>query len=185
MKDVEVTINKFKAVNKADILLNGITVLSGVNSSGKSTISKLLYYTFKYANEFETIVKETIEEKLDAIDSFAFRLSYESKGFGDEYGELKKLFHIYNSNDITLEHKKETLLKLLNKSKDLFNTEPKVKDNQNTFSKDRYIQCKDSRKIGKLLSTYGFRCCPCRRCGYGIHFASTLPVQRTHLPALC
>jgi len=140
MKDVEVTINKFKAVNKADILLNGITVLSGVNSSGKSTISKLLYYTFKYANEFETIVKETIEEKLDAIDSFAFRLSYESKGFGDEYGELKKLFHIYNSNDITLEHKKETLLKLLNKSKDLFNTEPKVKDNQNTFSKDRYIQ---------------------------------------------
>lgn len=148
MKDVEVSISKFKAVNKADIMLNGITVLSGVNSSGKSTISKLLYYTFKYANEFETIVREIVREKLDDIDGFAFRLSYESKGFGDENGELKKIFRLYNSSEITLEHKKEALLKLLNKSRDLLNSEENIKDSQDRFSQDRYIQI-----VKKLLDT--------------------------------
>ena len=56
MKDIEISIKGLRAVNNADIALNGITVLSGVNSSGKSTISRLLYYTFKYANEFEKVV---------------------------------------------------------------------------------------------------------------------------------
>lgn len=138
MKDVEVTINKFKAVNKADIQLNGITVLSGVNSSGKSTISKLLYYTFKYANEFETIVKEIVEEKLDNIDGLAFRLSYESQGLGDENNELRKIFNIYRSTEISLERKEEALLKLLQKSRDVLNLQSQ--EDSGRFSRKRYIQ---------------------------------------------
>lgn len=138
MKDVEVTINKFKAVNKADIQLNGITVLSGVNSSGKSTISKLLYYTFKYANEFETIVKEIVEEKLDNIDGLAFRLSYESQALGDENNELRKIFSIYRSTEISLERKEEALLKLLQKSRDVLNLQSQ--EDSGRFSRKRYIQ---------------------------------------------
>lgn len=138
MKDVEVTINKFKAVNKADILLNGITVLSGVNSSGKSTISKLLYYTFKYANEFETIVREIVDEKLDNIDGLAFRLSYESQGLGDENNELRKIFNIYRSTEISLERKEEALLKLLQKSRDVLNLQSQ--EDSGRFSRKRYIQ---------------------------------------------
>ena len=137
MKDIEVSISKFKAVNKANIMLNGITVLSGVNSSGKSTISKLLYYTFKYANEFETIVREFVEEKLDNIDGFAFRLSYEGQGIGDDNNDLKKLFNIYRSSETSLERKEEALIKLLQKSRELLNL--KSQEDSSRFSRKRYI----------------------------------------------
>ncbi len=52
---VELSVKNFRAIEKADIALNGITVLSGVNGSGKSTLSKTIYYIFKNANDFETL----------------------------------------------------------------------------------------------------------------------------------
>ena len=139
-KDVEVSINKFKAVNKADIQLNGITVLSGINGSGKSTISKLLYYTFKYANEFETIVRKFVEQKLDSIDYFAFRLSMEGRRFDDKNDDLRKLYNQYRSDEISLERKGEYLLKLFKESRDLLDIESQNQNGQDRFSKDRYIR---------------------------------------------
>lgn len=41
---VELSIKDFKAIKRADVQLDGITVVSGVNGCGKSTMSKLLYY---------------------------------------------------------------------------------------------------------------------------------------------
>lgn len=55
MNTIELSVNDYKAISKADIALDGITVLSGVNGSGKSSLSKLLYFAFKYANAFEDI----------------------------------------------------------------------------------------------------------------------------------
>ena len=55
MNTIELSVNDFKAISKDDIALDGITVLSGINGSGKSSLSKLLYYAFKYANAFESI----------------------------------------------------------------------------------------------------------------------------------
>ncbi len=67
MKDIEVSIKGLRAVNSADIALNGITVLSGVNSSGKSTISRLLYYTIKYANDYESVVRLQFSKAFNSI----------------------------------------------------------------------------------------------------------------------
>lgn len=50
-KIVELSVEDFKAVKKADISLNGITVVSGINGCGKSSLSQLLYYSFYYANQ--------------------------------------------------------------------------------------------------------------------------------------
>ena len=53
---VELSIKDFKAIKRADVQLDGITVVSGINGCGKSTMSKLLYYIFRNANSFEELV---------------------------------------------------------------------------------------------------------------------------------
>lgn len=63
-KIVELSVEDFKAVKKADISLNGITVVSGINGCGKSSMSQLLYYSFYYANRYEEIVDEILHRDL-------------------------------------------------------------------------------------------------------------------------
>lgn len=65
MNTIELSVNDYKAISKADITLDGITVLSGINGSGKSSLSKLLYYAFKYANAFESIPSKEGDELWD------------------------------------------------------------------------------------------------------------------------
>lgn len=55
MDKLRIKVSDFQAINKADILLNGITVLTGENSSGKSTLSKLLYYGLDLNLRYESI----------------------------------------------------------------------------------------------------------------------------------
>lgn len=59
-KIVELSVENFKAVKKADIALNGITVVSGINGCGKSSLSQLLYYSFYYANHFNEIIDSAL-----------------------------------------------------------------------------------------------------------------------------
>ena len=56
-------VNNYHAIEKAEIILDGITVLSGENGSGKSTLSRWLYYVVKATNEYEQYVeKDAITE---------------------------------------------------------------------------------------------------------------------------
>lgn len=54
---VMLRVEEFRAIGKAEIKLDGITVVAGVNGCGKSTLSKLLYWGFKVPLDFETYVK--------------------------------------------------------------------------------------------------------------------------------
>ena len=79
-KLVELSIKDFKAIKQADIQLDGITVVSGVNGCGKSTMSKLLYYVFRNANAFEELILTYVNEQirpylnvLEQIQSLLFR----------------------------------------------------------------------------------------------------------------
>ncbi len=76
----ELSIKNFRAIKRAEIQLDGITVVSGVNGCGKSTISKLLYYILRNANAYEKLVKADINNQirpylraLDQIQFLAFR----------------------------------------------------------------------------------------------------------------
>lgn len=50
------SLNNYQTIKKANIVINGITVLTGINGSGKSTISKWLYYIVNGAHLFNNIV---------------------------------------------------------------------------------------------------------------------------------
>ena len=85
---IKIKINDFRAIKSADIILNGITVLAGINGCGKSTISKLLYNSIKTAIEFEKIVKENLFDELRDIRPFLEELSHEVEIFYRENKEL-------------------------------------------------------------------------------------------------
>ena len=68
MSPIQLSIKDYRAVKSAEIDLNGITVISGINGSGKSSISRLLYYAFKYANDYESLVYNAVKPELSSID---------------------------------------------------------------------------------------------------------------------
>lgn len=55
---IELLVKNFEAVKSADISLDGITVVAGINGCGKSTLSQLLYYSFYNANRFDELVDD-------------------------------------------------------------------------------------------------------------------------------
>ncbi|MBP5682218.1 MAG: AAA family ATPase, partial [Bacteroidales bacterium] len=44
MNTYRLKIENYHSISKADIALNGITVLAGINGCGKSTLARWLYY---------------------------------------------------------------------------------------------------------------------------------------------
>ncbi len=68
-KFAELSIQNFRAIKDANITLNGITVVSGINGCGKSTMSKLLYYIFRNVNSYEEIVADSIRQSVEPYQS--------------------------------------------------------------------------------------------------------------------
>lgn len=77
---VTLHIENFRAIKKAKIDINGITVVSGINGCGKSTLSKLLYSVFKLANNLEQPAEEELYPSLLKIDD-AIRHLFQSTRF--------------------------------------------------------------------------------------------------------
>ena len=152
MKDIEISIKGLRAVNEADIALNGITVISGVNSSGKSTISRLLYYTFKYANEFEKVVNAHFSNQIEALSDLAYRIVVELPQEDNE--DLKNLHRLFKSNNTWLQ-RYDTMVAIFQKGKEILLST----DNQNILQyRQRYIQIiknildiKEDIELGKLF----------------------------------
>jgi len=86
MSMLSLRVKDFKAIAEADIQLNGITVLSGVNSAGKSTLSKLLYYIVKLTIEFE-------KTQINGLSNERGHLLYSLSRLSDD-------FQIENDRDI-------------------------------------------------------------------------------------
>lgn len=63
-KNINIEVENFRAINKADISIDGITLVAGENGCGKSTISKLLYFLFNTALNYERIIKNNLVDKL-------------------------------------------------------------------------------------------------------------------------
>ena len=76
--DIEIS-NGFRAIKEANIHLDGISVISGINGCGKSTISKLLYTTFKNTLQYDSLVMDIINETImpftDALAQMQVQMS--------------------------------------------------------------------------------------------------------------
>lgn len=72
------SLKNYRAVHSAEIKIDGITVLAGINGSGKSTISRWLYYLVNAAHEFEKFQKsyfiDSIVEEVEKMQRL-FRTS--------------------------------------------------------------------------------------------------------------
>lgn len=63
---VMLRVEDFRAIGKAEIKLDGITVVAGVNGCGKSSLSKLLYWVYRVILEFDIWANNNKSENLDA-----------------------------------------------------------------------------------------------------------------------
>lgn len=82
MSNYTFKLSNYHAIENAEITLDGITVLAGENGSGKSTISRWLYYLIRGTNEYEMFVeKEALSEirsMLDSIRRASMAIDYEN-----------------------------------------------------------------------------------------------------------
>ena len=72
MSNYKFNINNYHSISNADIAINGITVLSGINGCGKSTIGRWLYYVVNHLSNFENDVEADciayIKSKIESWD---------------------------------------------------------------------------------------------------------------------
>lgn len=61
-------VEDFRAIGKAEIKLDGITVVAGVNGCGKSTLSKLLYWVYRGSTDFKVLADSQLKKDLEIIN---------------------------------------------------------------------------------------------------------------------
>ena len=61
-------VEDFRAISQAEIKLDGITVVAGVNGCGKSTLSKLLYWVYRGATDFKVLADIQFRKDLEVVN---------------------------------------------------------------------------------------------------------------------
>ncbi len=118
----------FRAIGKADIIINGITVVTGENGCGKSTISKLLYYLYKTASNYDLLVSQELKYKLQNVFQFLEILQHELYSVRKDNSireELRRELYLLNKNtDKSIIEQYKNWLTLIKKTSELYYTQP-------------------------------------------------------------
>jgi predicted ATPase len=132
-------INDIRAVKKANIALEGITVIAGENGCGKSLISKLLYNLIKTTINFDSIIdsitKSELKRTLRPLDQITREISYlieedkEYYEFSKDVREKYRRFHFNYLDEF------EDFNKIIDYLIEIFNF---ISKDENKFKKRTY-----------------------------------------------
>lgn len=100
--DLQITINDFRAIKEADIALNGITVLAGINGSGKSTVSKLVYFLLHEMNNYNEIVFRRLKSSIRAYLNVLENIVLSSVRNFDDYRKYSNLLRVDSFDDLQI-----------------------------------------------------------------------------------
>ncbi|MEI8203822.1 MAG: AAA family ATPase [Bacteroidota bacterium] len=146
---LRIIIKDFRAIKFADIILNGITVVAGINGCGKSTISKLLYRTVKTSIDFDKRVRENLYLELRGVSHFLDELSRELDYFYRENIEFRKELknefdlryrfnRLFNFNEDGLKEQENRILSAIDTFSKTFEELPKEYKKGDRFEKRFY-----------------------------------------------
>lgn len=94
---IRIKTKNFRAISDADIVIDGITVVAGENGCGKSTLSKILYFFYKTASNYNSLVTRDLKQKLRNIEIFLeiviseIHTVSEKRNTREEFEELRNL----------------------------------------------------------------------------------------------
>ena len=140
LNDFKLKIDNFGPINKADIDISKINVIAGMNASGKTTISKLLYcIVTSFSVDGKYLIYESIREQMESIinqiqfsqnnpikelDEIRFQINtdseYNLETIDTNYDNLKSIIKSLNLTD------EEFFLKNIDKNKRSINGIKKV-----------------------------------------------------------
>lgn len=153
INELRVTIKDFRAINNATIILDGITLLTGLNSTGKSTISLLTYTFFKCANDFEKLVLQKFNDNIFEIQRILSILNDTSL----RNSELK-------NNTENMFFKIRKIISNIEESKNMYELEENIQIFKSNFSKfldaksnfleDKELTYRLSKYLGQLNNAF-------------------------------
>lgn len=118
LSTIKINIENYRAINKASLSIDGITVVAGENGSGKSTISKILYYVFKTSSNYDLLVGKALNLRLKDVIRFleiAIREFGGDRNFRSEFSRDLRYLTDRLMHDIPSEETKFFTLLLLDK----------------------------------------------------------------------
>lgn len=119
MADLNLEVNGFGLVNNAKLDINKINVVGGINSSGKSTVSRFLY-SFLKANVLtsESYLKKIIIKEINHL----INIEKETFSIDDDFSDVLKEYNNFKINNIKNSRIEyiDLLLKLSNGNKNYF-----------------------------------------------------------------
>ena len=88
---MKLSISNFSKIQKADITLDSITVITGLNNTGKTTIGKLLYAYTKTFNSIENQTENLRNDRISSIIDNYYDVSFGEDVFRPFFGKEERL----------------------------------------------------------------------------------------------
>lgn len=102
--NINMFVSDFRAVEKADIAIDGITLVAGENGCGKSTLSKLLFYSINAISNFETLVRKNLYQELKDVAQLLEIIVRDIPSDDEDSMKYRRryLSQVYNLNEMIL-----------------------------------------------------------------------------------
>ena len=123
-KNFKMKIENFGIINHADLDISKINIIAGKNSSGKTTISKLLYcFITSFSIDGENLTFESMKDRIDFRINDLFHIFQEDNEILNKITQIRLKLESTNKSQLTIIHEVYEELENLINSIDFENKE--------------------------------------------------------------